>query len=536
MSTPHRPAQIPTPVPGVGPRHVQRGGGSVMMMLLLLGLVAILGLVEIGHLYWAKREAQKVADLAALAGAQRLELCSADDQDNRAARQNAIEQNRFAGSVAIACGNWGVDNPAADRFLGTVDDEHPRNAVKVVARYASIPFFGQNASLPTVEAQAVARRAPAAPVVQFSVGSRLADIRGEAMLGNTLRLVGVDVENAALLNYRGLAQASITPSGLLDALCRQQGVCLPVTADMSVGDFNQLLAAHRLSLGQLLEASATVLSTQDVADANVLLLRSLAPLIRSSSSIGVDQANILLGSAGALRGLFAEVVTPDGLVGNALTTRINVMDLVTTAISIAGKDHFLKDETSLLGARIKAQIIEPPAVAIGGIGTSANSSQVRVVIDLLPLLPIPITPITLDVAAARGTLRSVDCRRPEPTATIDVEPSLLNIRLGSFPPTSVPLSAQALTLEAGPYAEPPSRSTGSTGGVLNLGDTIRQIVKSLPVPLLDLVLGAVLDLLKPILDGLGAVLANLLGLQLGRTDVHVQSIACASAPAAQLVY
>ncbi|MEE9877392.1 MAG: pilus assembly protein TadG-related protein [Stenotrophomonas maltophilia] len=83
-----------------------RGGMSVTMMLVMLALLAMLGLVEIGYLFWAKRDAQKVADLAALAGAQRLELCTSDNSDNSAARQSAVTQNRFAGTVQIRCGNW----------------------------------------------------------------------------------------------------------------------------------------------------------------------------------------------------------------------------------------------------------------------------------------------------------------------------------------------------------------------------------------------------------------------------------------------
>ena len=85
-----------------------RGGMSITMMLVMLALLAMLGLIEIGYLFWAKRDAQKVADLAALAGAQRLELCTSDNSDNSAARQSALIQNTFAGSLEIRCGNWNV--------------------------------------------------------------------------------------------------------------------------------------------------------------------------------------------------------------------------------------------------------------------------------------------------------------------------------------------------------------------------------------------------------------------------------------------
>ena len=180
---------------------------SVTMMLVMLALLAMLGLVEIGYLFWAKRDAQKVADLAALAGAQRLELCTADNSDNSAARQNALAQNRFAGTLQIRCGNWSASRSTGNRFVASVDASNPRNAVQVIAERSVLPFFGQNASLPTVSVQAVARRAE--PTAVFAVGSQLRT-NGDSVLLSTLRLVGLDVTNATVLSYDGLAQANVT--------------------------------------------------------------------------------------------------------------------------------------------------------------------------------------------------------------------------------------------------------------------------------------------------------------------------------------
>lgn len=129
-----------------------RGGMSITMMLVMLALLAMLGLIEIGYLFWAKRDAQKVADLAALAGAQRLELCTSDNSDNSAARQSALTQNRFAGSLEIRCGNWNVTRATEGHFSPAVDAANQRNAVRVITRRAVLPFFGQNSSLPTVTA------------------------------------------------------------------------------------------------------------------------------------------------------------------------------------------------------------------------------------------------------------------------------------------------------------------------------------------------------------------------------------------------
>ncbi|KQO02355.1 hypothetical protein ASF01_01090 [Stenotrophomonas sp. Leaf70] len=406
-----------------------------MMMLLLLGLVAILGLVEIGHLYWAKREAQKVADLAALAGAQRLGLCSADNQDNRAARQNAMEQNRFAGSITIRCGNWGIANPAADHFREAVDSDHPLNAVKVITRRAALPFFGQNAGLPTVQAEAVAKLTP--PSAVFSVGSQLLRVNGNSPLGNVLRLAGVNVDTATVLAYDGLAQAKVTPAGLLEALG------LPVDVDMSVADFNRFLAANKVSLGRLLSATTTVLDRNGMAG---LRLDALAS--RIGTQLDLDRLDIQLGSAGQAGGLFAAVVAPDGTIGSALQADINAMDLVTTAIAIASRGRGVAVDNLVIagGVEVRAGIIEPPSIAIGGIvngvGPSAYNAQVRLAInidsDKVPIAgPLLSTlgtrlklPIYADVTNAMGTLTSLQCDQTPPTATIRVDASVLRTCVG----------------------------------------------------------------------------------------------------------
>lgn len=163
-------------------RHISfsrpRGGMSVTMMLVMIALLAMLGLIEIGFLFWAKRDAQKVVDLAALAGAQRLDLCRPDNADNSAARQNALAQNTFPGQVQIQCGNWNATRGTADHFSPSVDAGNPRNAVRVIAERGVLPFFGQNSGLPTLRVQAVAKRSE--PTAVFAVGSQLLRTNGNS--------------------------------------------------------------------------------------------------------------------------------------------------------------------------------------------------------------------------------------------------------------------------------------------------------------------------------------------------------------------
>ncbi|MBK0055525.1 TadG family pilus assembly protein [Stenotrophomonas sp. S39] len=409
----------------------QRGGMSVTMMLVMAGLVTMLGLVEVGYLLWAKRDAQKVADLAALAGAQRLDLCTSGNSDNAAARQNALQENRFGGQLDVRCGNWNANHATADHFIGTVSVENPRNAVKVVAQRSVLPFFGAHAQLPTVSAQAVAKRT--APSAVFSVGSQLLRTNGNSPLMATLRLVGLDVSNATVLSYDGLAQVSVTPSGLLKALG------IPVEANLSVADFNRLLSVNKISLAQLVDATAVVLGRDSAVAAQ---LRALGSLV--STGLDINQANITLGSQNGGGGLFAEVIAPDGSIGSALESKINVLDLLNTGISIANDNNGVQVRgLNLLGIDVKAGVIEPPSIAIGGVGARAYNAQVRLMVDvdsnrvpavgaLLSLLGTRLhLPLHVDVTNAMGTLSSIQCGATPPTATVKVDSSVLRACVGN---------------------------------------------------------------------------------------------------------
>lgn len=483
----------------------QRGGMSVTMMLVLVSLVAMLGLVEVGYLLWAKRDAQKVADLAALAGAQRLDLCTSGNSDNAAARHNALQENGFGGQLEVSCGNWNANHASADHFLATVSAENPRNAVKVVAHRSVLPFFGINAQLPTVSAQAVARRT--APSAVFSVGSQLLRTNGNSPLMSTLRLVGLDVSNATVLSYDGLAQASVTPSGLLKALG------IPVEANLSVADFNRLLSLNKISVAQLINATATVLGRDSAVSAQLQALGSLV-----STGLDINQANITLGSQTGGGGLFAEVIAPDGTIGSALESKINVMDLLNTGISIANDNNGLQVRgLNLLGIEARAGVIEPPSIAIGGIGARAYNAQVRLMVDvdsnrvpaigaLLALLGTRLhLPLHVDVTNAMGTLTSIQCGATPPTATVKVDSSVLRACVGTVNTADVfsknnvcdaslqnaqlltllgqPLINNKITLPALTDSQSLTLAAGQTGSTrinpLALGDTVSSLVNEL---------------------------------------------------------
>lgn len=410
-------------------RARQRGGAGLPMMLLLLGLVVILGLIEVGYLYWSKRDVQKTADLAALAGAQRLEQCTTDYKDNLAARSNAVTDNQFGGELTINCGYWGAELPAGARFVG-VSSSHPLNAVQVTASRQSVPMLGQLTSLPRISATAVARRMP--PQAAFSVGSRLLNVNSNAPLQGILRLVGVDLTQTQIASYQGLADVKITPRGLLQALG------IPVATDINVGDLNNLLAANQVSVGRLLEIMASLAGQQGVAGVDLRLLQ------QKLLGAGISDVLVQLGSNASSSGLFAKIAGGSEAASGALDVDLNALDLLGTTISIANSKHAVEvPQLDVLGLlKAKASIVEPASIGIGPVGTTAYNSQVRLFLDIdsqrIPALGAVLNwlgtriklPTYIDVIDGYGQLTAINCSTQPATATVDVTSAIANVCIG----------------------------------------------------------------------------------------------------------
>ena len=77
---------------GLSHKRIRRQSGSVAMLGALWLMIAVICLatIDIGNVFWQKRELQKIADLAALAGAIRgTDTCVIDAQNN--ARLNGLQ-------------------------------------------------------------------------------------------------------------------------------------------------------------------------------------------------------------------------------------------------------------------------------------------------------------------------------------------------------------------------------------------------------------------------------------------------------------
>lgn len=431
-------------------KYRQQSGSILVQFALLLGIiVAILGVLDIGYMYYAKRELQRNADLSALHavrtidfgvldGSQRAYRC--EQAGLQSVNANWLTSSPIAPVIKSAtCGEWDVSMYAGpDHFQSNAANV---NAAHVVLKGRSPTFFPGPWSR-VIAAQAVATRG--APQAAFSIGSKLAVVgcRQEfAPLVQVLKMAGVGDPCVTVNGYDGLVDAKITPSGLLKALN------VPLNAELTVLDVNNLLAAQKVSLGTLLDAAVTAAGHSELLDVNAVVLRALG------AKLGMDAfaLEVPLGSSENGSGLFASIHAPDALSASALNMELGVLDIISTAIGVgtAGRGLEIPGLSIKIPGilpnllKVKAGVTEPPSIAIGGVGTTAYNSQIRLALQidttggllggLLQLLGTQVKlPIYVDLTRAKATLEAPICTLPtkDSTARIKVENAMAQVCIG----------------------------------------------------------------------------------------------------------
>jgi len=423
----------------------QRGGITIAMVFAVIVGLLLLAVTQLGYAFYMRREMQKAADLAALSAVQVLGMGQAGDcaraaeAGRRAALANlpALFDTFTADDVTVQCKVW--DPARADasamHLLDAADGQPPNAMRVVVARTLAdvVPsFFGALGDGTRVSVAAVATRS--APVAAFTVGSRLLRLEKGGLLSQLLATAGATPAQLDVLDAAGAASADITPSGLLQALG------LPLSVASGVGTPEQLAAVNNLSLGTLLQATVTAIDKGgDTATAGAGLLRgAVTELLRIP---GLTRPIRLFGDGGVL-GL--DLSGGDAAAG--LRARVNARNVIETALVLANGDNLidLGLNVPLLGLQAQARVVEPPALAVGGLGARAVSAGVRVYLRVntsdIPLVGRLLSstanmqldlPIVIDVAQSAGTLTGL-CAAPL-QATIDVTASLANVCVGRFP-------------------------------------------------------------------------------------------------------
>jgi uncharacterized membrane protein len=316
---------------------------------LLVGLISLMS-IDIGNVFWQRRELQRIADMAALAGAQDTATSCAAAVASAAgnARINGFDA---ALPVDASCGSWDPRRPvpgtAPVRYFYP-GDETLRNAVRVqIGR--TVPYFFAvqwGGSGRTVSAEATAARQPARAALAIRTTTATVDTAQAAWLDP---LVGGQLGGRVALGavgWQALAGADVSLLSYLDQLAFDLGV--------AAGDYERVLQT-RATAGQLIGAAATVLERSGAAASAAL--RTLQAAAAPSSSV------LRLGDL---------VRVQTGTPASALDTRLQLSSVVQAIAQLANSRSGAAVEVPLatvpgIGSVLaRVRVVEPPQLSAVG--------------------------------------------------------------------------------------------------------------------------------------------------------------------------
>lgn len=466
----HARSRVSAILPMSSPAKSMRGSIAITAALWLTIAVASLCVLDVAHVWWQRRTLQGVVDMAALAGAQRLDdSCGTGAQT--IIRQNA-NANGYSGALTVTCGRYNLNTQSL------VANSTPYNAVNVALNddvaYWFIPTVSApKASKATVAVQATSR---VINVGAFTLGTGLATVQsGNSTLLNGL-LTGLlgnkSALNLNLLTYQTLAGTQIKLGDLALAL--------------GASDVTDLLTRPAPKMSALIVALGQVAAK--TSSASSAAVSALVPAMSST----VAARTINLNGSGSTAGLFdVGLYNKNG----ALNASVNALDALLVAAEIANSGP----SSSLVPIRLNALVLpsvlgslidgtastlsirigEPPSLAIGEAGvdgsgnwrTIASSAQIELLLDvnlnvaipLLPFLPLLSADIPLYISVAPGSawLTQTQCGAGvhDSGSYMTVQPGLANLCLAGQAP--------------GLFAGTASKCNASRGKLLGiLGDTL----------------------------------------------------------------
>ncbi|MBS1159729.1 MAG: hypothetical protein H6R15_2148 [Proteobacteria bacterium] len=543
---------------GAAARRWQRGVISVMAavgMALLVG-AASLG-VDLGNLYYSKRQLQTIADTAALSAVNDIPAANAI-AINAAGLNGFALPGPHANQLSTLPGSYNFLTRAFDPTAAAAD----WNAVQVTVTTNEPYFFMLGSRALSATATAVRN-----DIAGISIGTNLLNIDTQksvllnALLGKLLNTT-LDL---SVIAYQGLVGASLS---LLDL----------VNADASIGTVDELLRLN-LSVADLLNLTATALEKKNILGLDATVIDTVKLLaLRTGGDLNLKLGDLIKLSMAS---------------GNdAAGAEINLLQLISLAAQVAnGKNAISLPVVSVdLGGLAKLSValtlIESPSIAIGPAGkdgsgnwrTEVHTAQTRLKLDLDLLQGLGYNaagataavhvPLYVEIASGTAWVDRIQCRYPRDDSTVDVGvySSALQVYLGEVNPdvmtnrNTLPTVSDAdlvnvlglikITARAevalpsydGALAFNGPFNSGNTQSVHGLSTTglysklvtdennLHLSVELLGLEIsLDPLVKVLLTLLTPVLALLDALLnpvLELLGIQLGIADVTVFSLKC----------
>jgi uncharacterized membrane protein len=458
----------------------QRGSIIVFAAIGLSVIVITLSLANIGFLYYYKREYQKAADLAAMAGARNLvrddgvQSCAGVVRPivDASVAQNLGSFDYTVGTAAdeFRCGRW---DSSAGTAVGRVDNTalpSTWNAVFVTITGAPprfLPFVDE------VVIKATASAIADQPMAQLRIRSTLVSIdTSQSAVLNSLfsGLLGGNVSLTAA-GWNGLVGVDINLLSYLDALALDLGI--------QVGDYDQLLQTE-VEVGDLVDVAID------------LLERGEATGSVSAALVGLDALQLGIPPTTPPIALGDLIAVGTGTPTAGLDAAVQLFQLVQAFVQAANSENALAATINLGVANVQVKVLEPPRISAVGNPELArsdpngpdriyvNTAQVRALISVnLPALSgvtnlanallslaspvtdllnnifnlgwvlqnvlfigtknvtniqvVPGNPridVSLDIGGGEAKVTDYDCTEGQKSLDADIETSLANLRIG----------------------------------------------------------------------------------------------------------
>jgi uncharacterized membrane protein len=464
----------------------ERGSFAVMGALWLVIALVVLGSIDIGYLYFERRDLQRIADMASQGAVQTM-----DDSCTQApvtalavAQANSLGASAVSSTlpsaasppqpasgstdaIAVECGRWDIAAPPTAVVSGTSPYFSPKgtstavsplNAVWVqVTR--SVPYFFLGPTR-TLTAMSTAR---ATNIDTFSIGTTIASVGGSNCSASSTTspdlvnwlvsaLLGSSSEvQLSIGSYQALACSNIKLGDLATAAVNAGYIGKTSNPETAVSELLQ----SSLTVAQILGLSATALSNTTIANVDATLAGTTLKTLVSAAS-GSTQINI--GNDNQSNPLFQLGLANGQSAANAV---VNLFDLVTASAEVAqaGKSAVSLSASAPLGGlasgtTIQVQIVHPPAIATGEAGinpstglyrTSATTATIGIYVNLsVPLTGASIDgisiasinlPIYIEVATGTANLVSIQCNSTlaNSSVTISAQPGIANVCIGQPP-------------------------------------------------------------------------------------------------------
>ncbi len=425
---------------------------------MIAGLAALLLGINVGMLYYAQRDLQRLAALAAAAGVEGASGCNITTGTKTAgvpgsldAVTTRVKQALIGNSAANADTTGLLGIKSQNGFPPDVPGVQVGRADYSTGKFIFVPLNAGDAKVDSVR---VTLSRPAPTVIG---GTLFTGKSGTLYASSTAWQPAI----GSFFLGTGLAALNSSSGTLLGPLLNALfGSSVNLAVLNSAG-----LAQTQVNLAQLMLA-ANVTDLNSLTNLNISLTRALNILGQAVSGTGGGLisglgAQAYNGTGGPTQQYFGDIFNTIGTglnptVGDVASAVpfVDAMDLLTALAEDAAKGGPIKlqpgnDFLTLINIPNTMKldtfvtIIQPQQFAVGPAipSTQAKSAQitlnVRIAANILALVTANLG-VDLQVAAGTGTLTSLQCPvagRSNPSATVGVTTDLANVVVGPFDPT-----------------------------------------------------------------------------------------------------